>query len=233
MAEQNYRQYGWPIPRHLQPTVAAIAPDLKHTFSSGPIRATAASNTTNNDTDHSSRLAAGQGKLQEVDLGSAATSRTHKNWKRLEDGPPETPKVRLGRDGKPRRGPQRRNSSDIRRDQLVDAVLRESKRPSPLYPLAHTLTDSSGILRRRTRQPALRRHRRRHGRALSQRVLRVDRGAAAAQTRPAAGRKRPAQGAETGRLEEREGGDAVAGRDGCEGEKVVCCVVFALGFRCF
>ncbi|KAK1919010.1 hypothetical protein P3342_001140 [Pyrenophora teres f. teres] len=32
MAEKNYRQYGWPIQKHLQATVAAIAPDLKPSF---------------------------------------------------------------------------------------------------------------------------------------------------------------------------------------------------------
>ena len=125
LAEQNYRQYGWPIPSHLQSTVAAIAPDLRHTFTSPAAQATAASSTTDPDTQHSSRVAAGQGKLQEVDLDSAA-SRTHKDWARL-DGNTPPPKVRLGRDGKPRRGPKRRNSDDIRRDQMVEAVLSEAK----------------------------------------------------------------------------------------------------------
>jgi hypothetical protein len=36
--------------------------------------------------------------------------------------------VRLGRNGKPRRQPKRRNSEDLRRDQLVEAVMREAKR---------------------------------------------------------------------------------------------------------
>jgi hypothetical protein len=135
LAEQNYRQYGWPIPKHLQSTVAAIAPDLKHTFIASSIQATAANSARDNDAEHSNRIAAGQGKLQEVDLGPDATARTHENWKRLEGNNPETekaPKVRLGRDGKPRRGPKRRNSDDIRRDQMVEAVLREAKRTSAL-----------------------------------------------------------------------------------------------------
>ncbi|XPS98862.1 hypothetical protein M3J09_008055 [Ascochyta lentis] len=126
MAEQNYRQYGWPIPRHLQSTVAAIAPDLKHTFTSSAAQTTTASGTIVDNIQHNGRLAAGQGKLQEVDLGSDAASRTHNDWKRREDEPP-APKVRLGRGGKPRRGPKRRTSDDIRRDQMVEAVLREAK----------------------------------------------------------------------------------------------------------
>ncbi|KAF2625050.1 hypothetical protein BU25DRAFT_460537 [Macroventuria anomochaeta] len=126
LAEQNYRQYGWPIPKHLHLTVAAIAPDLKHTFSN-PVQATAASSAVDDGTEHSSRVAAGQGKLEEVDLGSDAL-RTHKDWRRSEgDAPAPAPKVRLGRDGKPYRGRKRRNSDDIRRDQMVEAVLREAK----------------------------------------------------------------------------------------------------------
>jgi len=39
-------------------------------------------------------------------------------------------KVRLGRDGKPRRKRWRRPSDDLKRDALVDAVMKESKRKS-------------------------------------------------------------------------------------------------------
>ncbi|KAF2134526.1 hypothetical protein P153DRAFT_362286 [Dothidotthia symphoricarpi CBS 119687] len=129
MAEKNYRQYGWPIPTHLQTSVAAIAPDLKHTFSTTSSRTGTTTGVDNPaDVEHSNRLAAGQGKLQEVDLSSDAAAhnlqRTQNVFKREEEPPS---KVRLGRDGKPRRGPKRRNSEDIRRDQMVEAVLRESK----------------------------------------------------------------------------------------------------------
>lgn len=58
-------------------------------------------------------------------------NRTEEKWRRLENGEFEqvaTGKVRTGRDGKPRRPPKRRPSEDIRRDQMVEAVLRESKR---------------------------------------------------------------------------------------------------------
>ena len=125
MAEQNYRQYGWPIPKHLQPTVTAIAPDLKHTFTENPVQAAAATAAANDDADHSRRVAAGQGRLEEVDLGSDAT-RTHKAWQRLA-GEEKAPRVRLGRDGTPYRSRKRRTSDAIRRDQMVDAVLSEAK----------------------------------------------------------------------------------------------------------
>ena len=71
------------------------------------------------------------GKLQEIDLGPASTSRAEAAWKKLEGGQAEenpAGKVRVGRDGKPRRQHKRRNSEDIRRDAMVDAVLREAKR---------------------------------------------------------------------------------------------------------
>ncbi|KAH6643870.1 hypothetical protein C7974DRAFT_8370 [Boeremia exigua] len=127
MAEQNYRKYGWPIPAHLLSTVAAIAPDLKHTSTGSPVQAEGvpATPAVDDNTDRSSRLAAGQGKLEEVVLSSDST-RTHKDWARLE-GPPPAPKQRLGRDGKPLRSRKRRTSDALRRDALVDAVLRESK----------------------------------------------------------------------------------------------------------
>ena len=88
------------------------------------------------------RQPAGLGKLHEVDLGEDARLRnislTEAAKRRLENGeqPEEVPgKVRLGRDGKPRRGRKRRGSEDIKRDKLVEEVLKESKRTSP--PLSH------------------------------------------------------------------------------------------------
>ena len=94
------------------------------------------------DNDEGYRLAAGMGKLQEIDLGPGSTSRAEAAWKKLEGGQGgETPagKARVGRDGKPRRQHKRRNSEDIRRDAMVDEVLREAKcafhttYPSGLY----------------------------------------------------------------------------------------------------
>ncbi|KAG4217296.1 hypothetical protein PC116_g34223 [Phytophthora cactorum] len=44
-------------------------------------------------------------------------------------------KVRLGRDGKPWRPRNRRNSDDIKRDQLVEEILRESRRKLSPFPV--------------------------------------------------------------------------------------------------
>ena len=87
------------------------------------------------------RQPAALGKLHEIDLGPDATLknivRTEAAKRRLEGGEVEseegTQKPRLRKDGKPWRGRRRRNSEDIKRDKLVEEVLRESRRkfPSP------------------------------------------------------------------------------------------------------
>ena len=84
------------------------------------------------------RQPAALGKLHEIDLGPDATltniARTEAARRRLEGGAPEVEevgKVRLGRDGKPRRNRRRRNSDDVKRDKLVEEVMKESK--SKLY----------------------------------------------------------------------------------------------------
>ncbi|USP75274.1 uncharacterized protein yc1106_02548 [Curvularia clavata] len=132
MAEKNHRQYGWPIPTHLQAAVAAIAPDLKNTFVSSRSAAHAQPEPENAvDKEHSERLAAGQGKLQEVDLGPEATARIEQAWKQLDKGEPEvsTTKTRKDRYGyawrKPRAGGK--TEEDRKRDQMVEAVLSEAK----------------------------------------------------------------------------------------------------------
>lgn len=125
MAEQNHRKYGWPIPPHLQSIAAATAPDLRHAFATNVVQATIASSTTDSNAQLNNRAAAGQGKLEEVDLGADST-RTHKDWAHLEGTAP-APRVRLGRDGKPWRGRKRRNSDALRRDAAVEAVLKEAK----------------------------------------------------------------------------------------------------------
>lgn len=81
------------------------------------------------------RQPAALGKLHEIDLGPDATlrniARTEAAKKRLEDGTPEAEegvgKIRRRRDGKPWRGRKRRNS-DIKRDKLVEEVMKESRR---------------------------------------------------------------------------------------------------------
>ncbi|KAL5121020.1 hypothetical protein ACEQ8H_001208 [Pleosporales sp. CAS-2024a] len=130
LAEQNFRQYGWPIPTHLHATVAEIAPDLKDDLvtiaSLSRPQADAKSPVV---IQQGVRLAAGMGRIEEVDI-EPITNWADGKWKRLENGEFQqiaTGKVRLGRDGKPRRPPKRRNSDDVRRDQMVDAVLSEAK----------------------------------------------------------------------------------------------------------
>lgn len=82
------------------------------------------------------RNPATHGMLQEIDLGPSASTRnatmTEAATRRLDGG--EAPvseskpeKVRLGRDGKPRRRRKRRNSEDLKRDDIVEAILKENK----------------------------------------------------------------------------------------------------------
>ena len=81
------------------------------------------------------RQPAALGKLHEIDLGPDATLRnialTEAAQRKLEGLEPEidqaTGKVRLRRDGKPWRPRRRRNSEDVKRDKLVEEVMRESK----------------------------------------------------------------------------------------------------------
>jgi hypothetical protein len=137
MAEKNYRQYGWPIPQHLQTSVAAIAPDLRHTFASRPSAQAPVGTDSPADKEHSNRLAAGQGKLQEVDLGPEASARIEQAWKRWDNGEPEPSASKARRDKygyawrKPRAGGK--TDEDKKRDQMVEAVLREAKRTSSKY----------------------------------------------------------------------------------------------------
>ncbi|KAI1114336.1 hypothetical protein F5Y14DRAFT_414672 [Nemania sp. NC0429] len=78
------------------------------------------------------------GKLFEVDLGDEVRSRnavmTDRARRKLqglavedEESAERPKKVRLGRDGKPWRPRNKRNSDDIKRDQLVEEILRENK----------------------------------------------------------------------------------------------------------
>ena len=84
-----------------------------------------------------------QGKLMEIDLGDEARARNIAMTERArrkalgeavddedESGSSRPRKVRLGRDGKPWRGRKRRNSEDIKRDQLVEEFLKENRRES-------------------------------------------------------------------------------------------------------
>lgn len=87
------------------------------------------------------RQPAALGRLQEIDLGPDSTlrniTRTEAAKRKLQgeevdvEEEKTTGKVRLRRDGKPWRGRKRRNSDDIKRDQLVEEVMRETRRKSP------------------------------------------------------------------------------------------------------
>jgi hypothetical protein len=97
--------------------------------------------------DEVQRQPAALGKLLEIDLGDEARNRnverTDKARRRLggeeieEEGEGEgrkkPAKVRLGRDGKPWRGRKRRGSDDVKRDKLVEEVLRENRRMPLLF----------------------------------------------------------------------------------------------------
>jgi hypothetical protein len=84
------------------------------------------------------------GKLIEIDLGNEARDRniirTEQARRQLDgedvedESAPEgkSKKPRLGRDGKPWRERKRRTSEDIRRDKLVEEVLRENRRKSSI-----------------------------------------------------------------------------------------------------
>lgn len=89
----------------------------------------------------SHRAPATLGRLQEIDLGDEARSRNEAQTdlarRRLdgeddadeagENGKKKNAKVRLGPDGKPWRGRKRRGSDDVKRDKMVEDVLRENR----------------------------------------------------------------------------------------------------------
>jgi hypothetical protein len=146
-AEKNHRLYGWPIPAYLRHLVATVAPTTQQdaiSTTSGKADSRAVGKMEESaesaNPEYGHRMAAGMGKLQEIDLGPEATAqnrqRTEEAWRQQQGGQADVPKVeppakvRLGRDGKPRRIRNRRNSEDLRRDAMVEAVMREAKRTS-------------------------------------------------------------------------------------------------------
>ena len=92
------------------------------------------------------RQPAALGKLLEIDLGDEArhrnVERTDKARRRLggeeveEEALQKPGKVRLGPDGKPWRGRKRRGSDDVKRDRLVEEVMRENRRMCPAFPFS-------------------------------------------------------------------------------------------------
>ena len=81
----------------------------------------------------SNREATTLGKLQEVELSGTALDARRKNDKSTADA--REGGMQLGKNGKPRRKRWRRGSEDLKRDDLVDAILRESKGASFLVGL--------------------------------------------------------------------------------------------------
>ena len=85
------------------------------------------------------RNPASQGKLHEIDLGPTSTlSNIARTEAAISGAPPpppppkKPPKARIGRNGKPyipkpRKDRNRRNSADIARDKVVEALLHETK----------------------------------------------------------------------------------------------------------
>jgi len=88
------------------------------------------------------RQPAALGKLMEIDLGDEARDRNVKRTDQArrkldgedvedEEKQEKKGKVRLGPDGKPWRSRKRRGSDDVKRDKLVEDVLRENRCKTP------------------------------------------------------------------------------------------------------
>ncbi|KAF2007772.1 hypothetical protein P154DRAFT_528451 [Amniculicola lignicola CBS 123094] len=145
IASENHRHYGWVIPKRLEHIVARLnllQPDSPPVTANhvSTTRVAAGDNDERRNSDHDVRLAAGMGKLQEVDLGPEATTRniqrTEEAWRRIQDGQPAAPVVEEAsrRKRRPRRGEKVKTAEDIARDKMVEQVLREAKRAS-LFPI--------------------------------------------------------------------------------------------------
>lgn len=95
------------------------------------------------------RQPAALGKLHEIDLGADATlrniARTEAAQRKLDGTEPELDqmngKLRLRRDGRPWGYRKRRNSADVKRDKLVEEVMRESKLDIYDEPDVESVTD--------------------------------------------------------------------------------------------
>jgi len=135
LAKRRRLEAGVQIPSANTPTLHAFGTGnaTEASASAGVMRGEVKNSTTNVQ-----RQPAALGKLVEVDLGEEARARNEERTRRklvgepVSDeegkGPKKPTKVRLGRDGKPWRGRKRRNSEDIKRDKMVEDILRENKR---------------------------------------------------------------------------------------------------------
>lgn len=106
------------------------------------------------------REPAALGKIHEIDLGPDITSRniamTEAATKRLQGDQLDQQaekiqsqgKMHLSKDGKPRRLRKRRGSDDVRRDEMVDALLRENRRMFDPRRIDHILNRQSLLMLR-------------------------------------------------------------------------------------
>jgi hypothetical protein len=103
------------------------------------------------------RQPAALGKLLEIDLGEEVRNRnvelTEQARRRLggevleeEEEGKKKGKVRLGPDGKPWRGRKRRASEDIKRDKLVEDILRENRRKPHHFPFPNAIPIFSNLI---------------------------------------------------------------------------------------
>ncbi|KAF2739566.1 hypothetical protein EJ04DRAFT_484525 [Polyplosphaeria fusca] len=141
MAEWRHQNFGVPLPQHLSSSLKAATPTLHSDSTVTSLPETPASstgyqrnnNTMASDLEHDKRLAVGTGKLLEVDLGPSASTKTIEAWMQLqgEQVKPSreaTPAQHSGKkNGKWQRREKRRNSEDLRRDAMVEAIMHEAK----------------------------------------------------------------------------------------------------------
>ncbi|ETS86177.1 hypothetical protein PFICI_00005 [Pestalotiopsis fici W106-1] len=108
-----------------------------HGSSTLPAPSSEVATTTTDKKSENSKHVPLQSKLQEIDLGDEVRSRNEAltelarrklQGEVIEDEQTGRPKkIRLGRDGKPWRPRNRRTSDDIKRDQLVEEIMRENR----------------------------------------------------------------------------------------------------------
>jgi hypothetical protein len=146
--------------RHLNESVTRPSNDSNTSQSQSSLAAGNPDDGSNPPERHAMR-----GRLQEIDLGDEARRRnetmTEQAKRRLDGGQfrkqmqdsdeAQKKAARLGPDGKPWRGRKRRASQDAKRDELVEAVMREnrSKSPGGTIPTQINLLTSRARSRRR------------------------------------------------------------------------------------
>ncbi|KAF2108418.1 hypothetical protein BDV96DRAFT_605781 [Lophiotrema nucula] len=134
MAEKNYHQYGWPLPQRISTNpFAAIAPPVPKSASAPP--AVRERIDADGNPEHEERLTASKGMLQEVNLGTSSwqgESQIRKAKKRTDTAPrnPDSALSGQPQTAKPpkrRRGQKMKTEEELRREAMVEAVMREAK----------------------------------------------------------------------------------------------------------